>query len=40
MVAWAVGAEVLEDCGEWRRGHGDLEEVVAEWDLGFVRFWL
>ena len=33
VVAWAVAAEVLEDAGEGIFGDGDLEEVVAEWDL-------
>jgi hypothetical protein len=33
VVAWAVGAKVLEDGGERCVGHGDLEEVVAKWDL-------
>ncbi len=33
VVARPVGAEVLQDGGEGRVGHGDLEEVVAEGDL-------
>lgn len=33
VVAWTVVAEVLEDAGEGIFGDGDLEEVVAEWDL-------
>ena len=33
MVAGTVGTEILENAGQRRVGHGDLEEVVAEWDL-------
>lgn len=33
VVARPVGAEVFEDRGQRRVGHGDLEEVVAERDL-------
>jgi len=33
VVTGAVGAKVLEDGGERCVGHGDLEEIVTEWDL-------
>jgi hypothetical protein len=33
MVSWTVGAEVLEDSCQRRIRHGDLKEIVAEWDL-------
>lgn len=33
MVSGTVGAEILQDLGEWGFGHANLEEVVAEGDL-------
>lgn len=36
MVAWAVLAEVLEDVGEWRLWHLDLEQIVAHGNHAIV----
>jgi hypothetical protein len=33
VVAGSVGTKILQDGGERCVGHGDLEEVVTEWDL-------
>jgi hypothetical protein len=33
VVSGTIGPEVLKYAGQRRIGHGDLEEVVAEWDL-------
>lgn len=33
LVTGTIGTEVLQDAGQWRVWHLDLEEVVTEWNL-------
>ena len=35
-VTWPVGAEVFQDIGQGRCGHGDLEQVVDAGDHAIV----